>query len=51
MAFFGSTEDTVSSSSEESEVNIEPDEVTNRLREVLVNDEVIDFGHYFTQQI
>ncbi len=51
MAFFGSTEDTVSSSSEESEVNIEPDEVTNRLREVLMNDEAIDFGHYFTQQI
>ena len=51
MAFFGSTEDTVSSSSEESEVNIEPDEATNRLREVLMNEDAIDFGHYFTQQL
>ena len=51
MAFFGSNEDTVSSSSEESEVNIEPDEATNRLREVLMNEDAIDFGHYFTQQL
>jgi hypothetical protein len=51
MAFFGSAEDTVSSSSEESEVNIDPDEVTNRLREVLMNDDAVDFGFYFAQQI
>ena len=51
MAFFGSPDDTVSSSSEESDMNIDPDEVTSRLREVLMNDDAIDFGHYFAQQI
>jgi hypothetical protein len=49
MAFFGSPDDTVSSSSEESDVNIEPDEVTNKLRGILMNDDAIDFGHYLTQ--
>jgi hypothetical protein len=49
MAFFGSPDDTVSSSSEESDMNIDPDEVTSRLREVLMNDDAIDFGHYFAQ--
>jgi hypothetical protein len=51
MAFFGSLDDTVSSSSEESEVNIDPDEVTNRLKEVLMNDDAVDFGQYFAQLI
>ena len=51
MAFFGSPDDTVSSSSEESDMNIDPDEVTAKLREVLMNDDAIDFGHYFAQQI
>jgi hypothetical protein len=49
MAFFGSPDDTVSSSSEESDMNIDPDEVTAKLREVLMNDDAIDFGHYFAQ--
>lgn len=51
MAFFGSADDTMSSSSEESDTNKDPDEVTNKLREVLMNDDVVDFGHYITQQI
>jgi hypothetical protein len=51
MAFFGSADDTVSSSSEESEINIDPDEFTNKLKEVLLNDDAVDFGHYMAQQI
>ncbi len=49
MAFFGSADDSVSSSSEESDTMRDPEEVTNKLKEVLMNDDVIDFGHYITQ--
>ena len=48
MAFFGS-EDTASSSSEESENNVDPEEVNAKLKEVLMNDDAVDFGHYMAQ--
>ena len=42
-------DDTASSSSEESLNNIDPEEATNKLRETLMNEEVVDFSHYMAQ--
>jgi hypothetical protein len=46
--FFGCSpgDDTVSSSSEESLNSNDPEETTNKLRETLMNEEVVDFSHY-----
>lgn len=42
-------DDQQSSSSEESENECDQEEMTRRLRDILRNDDAMDFGHYIAQ--